>query len=176
MKVTSYSQLKLIKADHTTAIEDIKKQYKALAMKLHPDMGGTIEEMSRLNVEFDFLRKHNYNIHKSQSGSVYTDETQDRPDDVTDRYAEIIEALIHMEGLEIEICGSFLWIGGNTYPHKADLKAMGFKWAAKKRRWFLAPQGWRKRGRRELTMNEIRDSYGSQRISYQHAAGRMLTA
>lgn len=176
MKVTSYAQFRFIKADFQTAIEDIKNQYKRLALKLHPDMGGNVEDMARLNVEFDFCRKHNFNIHKSKSGGTYTDQTQDTPDDVTNRFAEIIEHLIHMEGLEIEICGSFLWVGGNTRPHKDELKGMGFRWASKKRRWFLAPQGWRKKGRRELTMGEIRDNYGSQRIDYRHAAGRMLTA
>jgi len=176
MKVTSYSQLTLIKADFRTPIEDIKGQYKRLALKLHPDMGGSVEEMARLNVEFDFLKTHNFNVHKGQSGDVYTDQTQDRPDDVTDRFKDIIDQLIHMDGLEIEICGAFLWIGGNTKEHKDDLKAMGMRWASKKRRWFLAPQGWRKRGRRELTMGEIRSSYGSQRIQYCTTADRLLTA
>lgn len=176
MKVTSYDQLKLIKADFRTAIEDIKSQYKKLVFKLHPDMGGNEEDMKRLNVEFDFLKAHNFNVHKGQNGGVYTDQTQDRPDDVTDRFKDIIDQLIHMEGLEIEICGSFLWVGGNTKEHKDELKAMGMRWAHKKRRWFLAPQGWRKKGRREMSMGEIRDNFGSQRIQYKHAAGRMLTA
>lgn len=176
MKVTSYSQLKLIKADFQTAIEDIKAQYKKLVFKLHPDMGGNEEDMKRLNVEFDFLKAHNFNVHKSQNGGVYTDQTQDTPDDVTANFKDIIDQLIHMDGLDIEICGSFLWVGGNTREHKDELKGMGFRWASKKRRWFMAPKDWRKKGRRELSMDEIRDSYGSQRIQYKHAAGRMLTA
>lgn len=176
MKVTSYAQFQFIKADFQTAIEDIKSQYKKLALKLHPDMGGSVEDMARLNVEFDFCRKHNYNIHRAKSGATYTDQTQDTPDDVTNNFVDIIESLIHMDGLEVEICGSFLWVGGNTREHKDELKAMGFRWASKKKRWFLAPQGWKKKGRRELSMNEIRGTFGSQKVDYQHAAGRVLTA
>jgi len=160
----------------STPIEEIKRQYRKLAIKHHPDMGGKLEDMQRVNAEFDALKKRVYNIHEDMNGDVYTDQSQDRPDDVTDRFKDIIEKLIHMEGLEIEICGSFLWIGGNTREHKDELKGMGFRWASKKRSWFLAPQGWRKKGRRELTMSEIRDSYGSQRIQYKHAAGRALKA
>lgn len=160
----------------STPIEEIKRQYRKLAIKHHPDMGGKLEDMQRVNAEFDALKKRVYNIHESQSGEVYTDQTQEAPDDVTERFKDIIEKLIHMEGLEIEICGSFLWVGGNTKPNKDELKGMGFRWASKKKRWFLAPQGWRKKGRRELTMGEIRDSYGSQRIQYKHAAGRALKA
>jgi hypothetical protein len=175
MKVTSYAQFQFIKADFQTSIEDIKSQYKKLALKLHPDMGGSVEDMARLNVEFDFCKCHNFNIHKSKSGDTYTDQTQDTPDDVTNNFVDIIEQLIHMEGLEVEICGSFLWVGGSTKEHKDELKSIGFRWASKKKRWFLAPQGWRKKGRRELSMSEIRSSYGSQRINYRHAAGRLLT-
>lgn len=159
-----------------TPIEELKRQYRKLAIKHHPDMGGKLEDMQRVNAEWDVLKKRCYNIHEGMSGDVYTDQTQDAPDDVTERFKDIIEQLIHMEGLEIEICGSFLWVGGNTKPNKDELKGMGFRWASKKRRWFLAPQGWRKKGRRELTMGEIRDSYGSQRIQYKHAAGRALKA
>ena len=176
MKVTSYAQFQFIKADFRTPIEDIKSQYKKLALRLHPDMGGSVEDMSRLNVEFDFCRKHNYNIHQSKDGGTYTDQTQDTPDDVTNNFVDIIEQLIHMEGLEIEICGSFLWIGGNTREHKDELKSMGMRWAHKKKRWFLAPQGWKKKGRRELSMSEIRGTFGSQKVSYNYARAKMLTA
>lgn len=172
MKVTSYSQFRFIRADFQTPIEDVKEQYKKLVHRLHPDLGGSTEDMTQLNVEYDFCKKHNFNIHKSQTGNVYTDETQDRPTEVDERFTEIIEALLHMEGVGIEICGSFLWLDGNTYAHKAEIKALGFKWASKKKRWFLAPEGWRKKGHRELSMGEIRANYGSQRV----AAGRYVKA
>lgn len=157
-----------------TPIEEVKRQYRKLVFEHHPDKGGKLEDMQRVNAEFEALKKRVYNIHEDMSGNVYTDQTQETPDDVTERFMDIIEQLVHMDGLEIEICGSFLWIGGDTKPHKDELKAMGFRWASKKRRWFLAPQGWRKKGRRELSMEEIRGSFGSQRIDYRHAAGRAL--
>lgn len=159
-----------------TPIEEVKRQYKKLALKHHPDMGGKLEDMQQVNAEYDVLKKRCYNIHEDQNGNVYTDKNQDAPDDVTDRFKDIIENLIHMEGLEIEICGSFLWVGGNTREHKEELKDMRFRWASKKKRWFLAPQGWRKKGHKELSMDEIRNNYGSQKIAYKHTAGRMLTA
>lgn len=169
MKITSYSQFKFIRANFQTPIEDVKEQYKKLIKRLHPDLGGSTEDMARLNVEYDFCKCHNFNVHKSQTGNVYTDETQERPTEVDERFTEIIEALLHMEGVGIEICGSFLWLDGNTYAHKDGIKALGFRWASKKRRWFLAPKDWRKRGRRELSMEEIRNNYGSQRVAAGHA-------
>lgn len=181
MKFNNASDFKFFKAMRgrtlfQTTIEEIKRQYRKLALKHHPDRGGRLEDMQRINAEWDVLKKRCYNIHEDMSGNVYTDQTQETPDNVTEMFAEIIERLIKMEGLEIEICGSFVWVGGNTRKHKDELKEMGFRWASKKRMWFLAPQGWRKRGRRELSMDEIRESYGSKKIDYKQAAGRLLTA
>ena len=161
------------KADHTTTIEDAKKQYKRLILMYHPDLaaknGLTVEEATKacqtINAEWDYLRKHNYNIHEGQNGGSYTDWTQDAPDDVTNAYADIIEQLIHMDGVLVEICGSFIWLSGNTYAHKADIKSLGFRWASKKKMWFLAPSDWKKKGRRELSMGEIRDTYGSVKVA-----------
>lgn len=169
-------QFKYFKANYQTTIEDAKKQYKALIFKYHPDLaaknGISIEEATKatqtINAEWEYLQKHNFNIHETAEGSTYTDWSQDVPDDVTSRFAEIIEQLIKMEGVIIEICGKFVWLSGSTFDHKAEIKAMGFKWASKKRMWFLAPKDWRKKTRRELTMSEIRDTYGSQVVGTGH--------
>lgn len=163
------------KADHTTTIEEAKKQYYRLCMRWHPDRpNGDLEVMKAVNAEFDYLKKHNYNIHESVSGNVYTDWTQDTPDDVTDMFAEIIEQLIRMDGIEIEVCGSWLWVGGSTREHKDGLKGMGMKWAPKKRRWYKAPRDWKRKHHGELTMDEIRNRFGSQKVETEKQAA--LTA
>ena len=145
--ITSYSELRYIKADVKTAIEDIKKQYIKLVMANHPDHGGDEDTMKRINVEWDFCRKHNYNVHANKDGGTYTNEQQDAPDDVTDAFADIISQLVNMDGLEIEICGSWLWVGGNTKDHKDSLKEMGMRWASKKHRWYKAPKDWKRKVR-----------------------------
>lgn len=153
------------RADHTTTIEEAKRQYHRLCLRWHPDRpDGDLEAMMQVNAEWDYLRKHNYNIHESADGGTYTDWTQDAPDDVTDMFAEIIEQLIRMDGLEIEVCGSWLWVGGSTREHKDDLKAMGMRWAPKKHLWYKAPKNWKRRHRGEFTMDEIRSRYGSQSV------------
>ena len=153
------------KANHTTTIEDAKKQYFKLCLKWHPDMqGGDLEVMKAINAEWDYLKAHNYNIHEASNGSVYTDESQDVADDVTEQFADIIQQLIHMQGLEIEVCGSWLWVGGNTREHKDSLKEMGMRWASKKKRWYKAPKDWKRKSRRELSMDEIRGTFGSQAV------------
>ena len=166
-------QFKYFKANYQTTIEEVKKQYKQLIFKYHPDLaeknGLTVDEATKacqtINAEFDYLKTHNFNIHETAEGSTYTDWNQETPDDVTSRFAEIIEQLVKMEGIIIEVCGSFLWLSGSTYDHKAEIKGLGFRWASKKKMWFLAPKDWKKKSRRELTMGEIRDTYGSQFVN-----------
>lgn len=160
------------KANHTTTIEDAKKQYLKFCMRWHPDRpNGDLKVMQAINAEWDYLKSHNYNIHDSKDGGTYTDWNQDMPDDVTEEFAEIISELVNMDGLDIEICGNWLWVGGSTKEHKEALKGMGMRWASKKHRWYKAPKDWKSRSRRELTMDEIRDRFGSQAVQGKtHAA------
>ena len=156
-------KFKFFKADHMTTIEEAKKQYYRLCMRWHPDRpNGDLEAMQTINAEWDYLRKHNYNIHQSRDGGTYTDWNQEAPDSVTNEFVEIIEKLVHMSGLTVEVCGSWLWVGGNTKEHAGELKAMGMRWAPKKRMWYKSPNGWRRKSRGQFSMDEIRDRYGSQ--------------
>lgn len=155
---------KYFKAGWDTPIEEAKRQYNRLAFQYHPDRGGDEDAMKQINVEWDYLCAHNYNIHESASGSVYTDEQQDVPDEVTQRFKKIINALLELDGVGIEICGSFIWLSGETYQWKELLKGLGFKWARKKRRWYLAPTQKHKRNN-DWSMERIRARHGSLVVS-----------
>lgn len=158
-------QFKYFKADYTTTIEEAKRQYHKLCLRWHPDRpNGDLKAMQAINAEWDYLYKHNFNIHETAEGGTYTDWNQDTPDDVTSEFADLIAKLVNLDGLEIEICGSWLWVGGNTKEHKSALKEMGMRWAPKKHRWYKAPKNWKRKSRRELTMSEIRDRFGSQSV------------
>lgn len=39
--------------------------------------------------------------------------------------------------IEIELVGSWIWVSGNTYPVKEQLKEAGIFWAGKKKKWYL---------------------------------------
>lgn len=148
------------KANFQTPIEDCKKQYHQLAIKYHPDRGGTEEAFVQIGKEWEWLQKHNYNIHRGLDGQIYTDEKQDVPDEVTEKYAALINALIRLDDVGIEICGTFIWLSGDTYRWRNALKALGFKWSRGKRMWYMAPT--RRRARNNnWSIERIRAYHGS---------------
>ena len=95
-------------------LDELKKAYKAAAMKNHPDMGGDT----------------------------------------------------------VELCGRWLWIGGETMKNKEALKAAGCRWSSTKKlwSWHFAEDGsrWHKGTK---TMSQIRSKYGSTTFTRGAAAG-----
>lgn len=144
-------------------INELKALYKKLVMKHHPDLGGDTRTMQDINAEYDKAfeaLKRRQNADAAVPGSTVKATTE-----TPERFRSIIETLIHLEGLDIELCGSWLWIGGNTYPHREALKAAGCKWSKGKGRWYwhFAEDGCKwSRGR--YTMNEIRSTFGSVKV------------
>lgn len=147
-----------------TTIEDVKQTYKKLARDLHPDCNPTrdttaeFQEMSR-QYEEAFARLKN--IHRNASGETYEKESKE----TASQYADLINQLLHIPGLMIELCGSWLWITGNTKEAKDQLKALGFKYSAKKQAWYYHSEPYRKHGKSEKSMDDIRNMYGSERYA-----------
>ena len=79
---------------------------------------------------------------------------------------EKIVALKQLPGLEINLCGSWVWIGGDTKPNKDALKSLGCWWAAKKKLWYwhLPVETKHYRRRKAKTMEGIEAKYGKKAI------------
>ena len=134
-------------------LEQLKQEYKRLAKIHHPDCGGDEETMKAINNDYDRMFEVLKDIHNADEGNAKTEE---RPED----FRNIIDALMKMNGLVIEICGSWVWISGDTYPHRNALKALGFKWANAKKKWYLGESSSNRRG--SMSMSKIRQKYGSE--------------
>lgn len=134
-------------------LEELKKQYRDLCRQHHPDLGGDEETMKQINLEYERLvRAGSFAEEMARAG---TDE------EVETAFRELLEKLTVMSGLVLEICGSWLWVTGNTYPVRQQLKEAGLKFAAKKVAWFWRPEEQRSRNRKPLTLEEIRERHGS---------------
>lgn len=138
-------------------LEQLKAAYRRLAKQHHPDHGGSTEAMQEINNEYTALFEILKDAHNAAADEKH--QTTEAPEE----FIYIINRLMQLDGLEIELCGWWLWIGGDTYKHRAALKEAGCKWSNSKKRWY-----WRHvedsfgfhRG--TASMAKIRSKYGSQ--------------
>lgn len=147
---------------NVTTAEQLKAEYKKLAMAHHPDRGGNTSDMQEINNEYDILFAKLKDIHTTAEGKTYRASrgTTETPEE----FKNIINALINLEGINIELCGSWLWLTGNTREHKEVLKGLRFKWSKSKCAWYYHSNDYRKASRKTYSLNEIRDLYGSETI------------
>lgn len=138
-------------------LDELKAAYRRLSMKHHPDRGGDTATMQEINAEHDELFERLKKQHNASADEFH--QTTETPEE----FREIIELLLRLEGLTVELCGSWLWIGGDTRQHKETLKAAGCHWSNNKKLWYWhhAEEG-RKWRRGKATMSDIRTKYGSQ--------------
>lgn len=136
-----------------TTIEEVKKRYKELAILHHPDKGGDLRTMQELNAEYQRIIKSNQFEFKTE---------EEREDCLI--YPDVINKLILIEGIIIEIIGRWVWVSGNTYPHRAELKEIGLLFAPKKMMWYYRPPHEKCTNHKPLHIDLIRAKYGSDLI------------
>ena len=140
-------------------LEELKKQYRELVFKHHPDIGGSNEAMKVINNEYDELFKILKNVHRTKDGETYT--AKQETSETSEQFKDIINELMKMESIVIEIIGCFIWVTGNTRPYKDRLKMLKFQWHSKKNAWYLKPEDYKKRSHRDYELDEIRAMYGT---------------
>ena len=152
-------------------LEELRRQYRDLLRKYHPDnANGSTQATQEINAEYDKLFKVLKNRHESKSAdnkesNTKTDFNANMYDWENDKaLRETLQKIINFNGIEITICGQWLWVSGNTYSYKKELKEIGFKWASQKKMWFWHSENFRKKSRKTLSMEEIQNYYGSTKV------------
>ena len=147
-----------------TTIEQIKKRYRELAQKFHPDhAGGNGEIMKEINLQYEQFKGMKFTATNHE-----TQKTYEQNFDPFDGYREIIDTIINLSGITIELCGTWLWVTGVKKEDKekqAILKELGFKFSGKKLAWYYHAGTYRKKTKKNLTIDEIRNMYGSEKVN-----------
>ena len=137
---------------------NLKQAFRAAAKKYHPDVNPAGAEMMKaVNDAFDTL--------KPLIGETIVPNDTTASAEYPDALNAALNAIIDLPGLEIEICGNWAWVTGETYPHRETLKDAGFKYAGKKKAWNYRPEEWASRSRGSTSMEEIRETYGSTHVA-----------
>ena len=154
-------------------LEELKAVYRKLAMKNHPDVGGDTETMQKINAEYEIVFERLKAEQNSRAAADKTGRTYATAEQAAD-FIDIISKLIRMDGLEIELCGRWLWISGETMKHKDALKAAGCRWSSNKKMWsWHFPEDGVYKKHKAKSMAYIRSRYGSSMVGAESDAERL---
>jgi curved DNA-binding protein CbpA len=142
-------------------LQEVKKLYRDLALKLHPDKGGNTHDMQELNAAYEAVLNNPFFKFRKDSDEASTEEAN-RKEFI--RYRDVINQIINLEGLIIEIIGDWVWLSGLTYPYRKQLREIGFLFAPNKVMWFYRPAEYKSSNRKPLDIETIRNKYGTNTI------------
>jgi curved DNA-binding protein CbpA len=142
--------------------EELKKAFYHEAKRLHPDNGGSAEEFKKMKAEYEKMFDLLKNVHKTATGETWTATGDKATKETASEFADIIEKFIHFEGITIEIIGSWIWITGNTFQIKEELKKAGFKFSSKKKAWYFHYGPYKKHSKKNHSMDDLREMWGSE--------------
>jgi len=144
---------KILEIDGDLTPEIVKKAYKKMSLKFHPDRNGSIEMMQAVNDAYETLKDFNGNVEAGASG-------------YSDAFNDALNKVIDLPDIEIEICGSWIWVTGDTWQHREILgkDGAGFNWNRKKKAWSFRPSDWKSLSRGNWSLDRIRNEHGSEKV------------
>ena len=141
-----------------TTIDQVKAKYKELAKQHHPDRGGDTATMQAINAAYSIA------VIQIARGEKRTEsEINDILRD-NELYRAAIDAVINLEGINIELVGARIWITGNTKEHRQALKDAKYFWASKKLAWYFRTAEYKCSSTKGKDLDEIRAKYGSKTV------------
>ena len=140
-------------------LDELKQEYRRLALQHHPDKGGATETMTAINNAYEDA------FRRVEMGAGKTTTEVNEEWDIEQVFVEKVQAIVGLNGILIELVGRWLWITGDTFPVKNEIKAAGFFWARKKRAWFWRADEDKSVSRKEQPLDKIRDTYGSKALN-----------
>jgi len=152
--MTRMEALKILKPSGDT-VEEVRSAYRAACFKYHPDRGGNEETMKLVNLAWETLEKFGFS--KAERKEAF----DSAGPSIVEEFLEVWEKLKRVPGVTGELCGTWIWVTGETKHVRNLLKDLGFKWAGKKAAWYWKPEdSWESKGK-NYSMDAIRGMWGS---------------
>jgi len=155
-----------------TTLNEVKSLYRTLAKLHHPDKGGDLATMQAINNEYSKAIILMAREGVKPDGTHYTQQEQEAEILNAEAYKEALNKIMNVPGIDIELCGGWLWItpqeDANFWPLWPTMKAAGFWFAKVKRKYYFRSVEYATKNQKTKTMTEIRNKYGSQKISSTH--------
>ena len=148
-------------------LKDLRKEYRRLVVKHHPDNGGSEDVIKEINSEYDILFKRmKYDFEQNDTYSNATDKQKQQYNWQKDtQIRDIILQLSRFKDITVEIIGVWIWVS-NCYEYRKELKELGFHWARQKQMWYMHFDDYHKFSSHPASMSYIRAKYGSVEVRF----------
>ena len=135
--------------------DEAKKIYRKLCIELHPDKpNGSAKDFIIMKNQYEALLRGTFK---------YTTESAKAESNALYEFINANEFMKGFDGVTVELTGSWIWLCGNTYKYKEEIKKYGFKYSKSKKKWYKAPEGSvMKKKRRGTNFTKITHIYGYQ--------------
>lgn len=132
-------------------IDQVRALFHKLCLKLHPDKGGN-------RYDFEEMFKEYESILDAVKSGVY--EQAKTTIEYEHDLAVIIDELMKYKEITIDLVGRWIWVTGNTYKYRENLKDLGLKWSNPKKAWYFGGTAKGKIRARYKNLNELYDKFG----------------
>lgn len=151
------------------SMDELQAKYKELVLIHHPDKGGNADVMAAINAEYDAKSKelagtgtHKKSKRTEKAAGMTADELETA---IAEEFKHTMEALVklNLDGVAVELIGSWLWVSGDTKKIKEELKEIGFYWNRDRVlwQWHDTYINYRfNKGRNKSEKEEIEEKYG----------------
>jgi len=153
-------------------LSELKGSFKQFSKLLHPDVNHGLSDVYFKEMSNDYdsyyipLKKAHLKDNAKKYNNSSFDEDNIKEDDLKDdRFKKAIVELLKKENVKIVMRGVYMWISGDTYQIREQLKQLGFFYSSGKKEWFLPDsKSFKKDGRRGRSKKEIVNKYGEKTI------------
>lgn len=149
------------------SLDGLRKLYRKLVVKHHPDNGGSEDAIKEINAEYDVLfKKIKNDFEHNDTYSKASDKQKQQYDWQKDKQLrEMVLKLSKFKGITVEIIGVWIWVS-NCYAYRKELKELGFHWASQKQMWYIHFDDFHKFNSKPAPMSYIRQRYGSVEVRF----------
>lgn len=122
------------KMSKSETLEDLKRVYSDEYSEVMYDVDLLKDLDLAYEYNFDAVRC----LHRTKGGKVYSTESAANHETVG-FFPEFVGAISNMADVWFTIEGTWMWVSGNTKPHREELKRLGLRWAPKRKMWYKKP-------------------------------------